>query len=172
MPKLRKEVRNKALEMINEEYLDAEISEKLGINRQTVSKIRAEVKAKQKEISSPVVRTPWPKNVYDLMGISDFPTPEKAMEKAFEIYRRLYHYMMKYQVKSPEEVLPLLEGEITKLAGENTKLKADVTSLNNRVTTLERDPISIFEGMRDRTAVILYNDLVKKKGITKTSEPS
>ncbi len=165
MPKLREKVHKKASEMINEGYLDAEISEELGITRQTVSKIRAEVKEKPREISSPVGRPLWLKVVYDLMGISDSPTPEKALDKALEIYRRFYHYMIKYQVKSPEEVLSLLEGEIT-------KLRAEVTLLNNKLTTLETNPISIFQGMKDRTAVVFYNHLVEKTGIKRTSKLS
>lgn len=56
-------------------------------------------------------RTNLPSVIFDLVGITGAVSPENAIQRAFEIYRKLYLYKVKYNLESVEEVFSFLEKE-------------------------------------------------------------
>jgi hypothetical protein len=61
-------------------------------------------------IGQPIAIGPgWPKVVYDLMGITGSSSPENALQRAHELYRRMLPYKYKLGLESPEAVFDYLE---------------------------------------------------------------
>lgn len=56
-------------------------------------------------------RTKLPPVIYDLEAISGASSPENALQRACELYKRLYIYKIKYNLESIESVFAFLEKE-------------------------------------------------------------
>jgi len=103
-------------------------------------------------------RSKWPKAVYNLMGISGASSPENALARAFELYRRALPYKFKHNLKSLEEVFEFLEKK-------NVVKSKNATNAKERLQSILEDPTLIFyETVGADLTTVNYYDALQKTG--------
>jgi hypothetical protein len=103
-------------------------------------------------------RTNLPSVIFDLVGVTGAVSADNAIHRAFELYRKLYLYKVKYGLESVEAVFSFLEREAS--VGNKRALEAE-----KRLKDLLDNPENIFlqTPWADLTPVDWYED-EKKKG--------
>jgi hypothetical protein len=103
----------------------------------------------------------WPKIVYDLMGISGASSPENALQRAFESYRKLLPYKYTYDLDNPDEVFEFLEKKAADGIGRAAEAEESLQSVMG-------DPASIFyETVGADLAAVNWYKALKKTGYAK-----
>jgi hypothetical protein len=113
-------------------------------------------------IGPPIAVGPgWPKVVYDLMGISGSSSPENALQRVYELYRRMLPYKYKLGLESPEAVFEYLE----KKASEGRRKAAEA---EKRLQDMLKSPELIFyETIGTDTAAVDWYEKLRKTGDVK-----
>lgn len=106
-------------------------------------------------------RTNLPAVVYDLMGITGASSPENALQRAFELFRKLIPYKFKYGLESPEAVLELLEKKAA--LGKKNAVEAE-----ERLRGILENPKLIFYEVGGDLAAVDWYDALKKTGYAKS----
>jgi hypothetical protein len=80
-------------------------------------------------------RANLPSVIYDIIGITGASSIENALQRAFELFRRLSVYKFKYGLESPEAVFDALEKQAIK---SNQKAKEAEDRLNSILESPEQ----------------------------------
>lgn len=105
-------------------------------------------------------RTKLPAVVYDIMGITGASSPENALQRAFELFRKLIPYKYKFGLESPEAVFEFLE----KQASEGNKRAVEAEECLSDI--IENPELVFYEWGGDLSAIDWY-EAWKKEGYTK-----
>jgi hypothetical protein len=103
-----------------------------------------------------IARTNLPSAIYDLIGITGAVSSENAIQRAFELYRRLYLYKVKYNLENVEEVFVFLEKETLaahKKANEAEKRLEDMLNSPELICYEvggDLDAVHFFETLKER----------------------
>ena len=107
--------------------------------------------------NGPPANLKWPKPVYDLMGISGSNSPQNAVARALELYKRALPYKFKYGVENLEEVFRLLEKKVVDADGK----ASDAEKTLKRILD---DPTLIFWEIGGDLIATKYYEAVQKTG--------
>jgi hypothetical protein len=105
-------------------------------------------------------RTKLPAVVYDLMGITAASSPENALKRAFELFRRLMPYKFKHGLESPEAVFKFLEKE----ASEGNKRAVEA---EERLSDIIENPELVFYECGGDLSAVNWYEAWKKEGYPK-----
>jgi hypothetical protein len=105
-------------------------------------------------------RRKLPTVLYDLMGITGASSPENALQRAFELFRKLIPYKYKYGLESPETVFEFLEKEASE--GNERAVEAE-----KRLSDILENPELIFYECGGDLSAVDWYEAWKKEGYTK-----
>lgn len=141
MPRLRREVEEKIVELIDQGYKDSKISRKLGVHRTTVANRREAYfkrKQKQEKPETEPEKTfeqeqndshPLDPQIYTLIRHQGTNTKEEAIQQAIETQQSLNPYILNHGLETPAELVKFFEDEIqlerTLVKGLMLDLKTD-----------------------------------------------
>ncbi len=124
MPKMAKDVEDKIIELIDQEFKDSEISRKLSVHRTTVAK-RREAYLKQKpDTKNPELEPekniqqehvdshPLDSQIYKLMRMQGIKTREIAISQAIETQNAFNPFVLNHGMSSPKELVKFFEDEL------------------------------------------------------------
>ena len=124
MPRLRVEIEEEIVELINQGYKDADISRKLGVHRTTVANRRKENLKQKPDPKKPETEPgktvqpeqtdshPLDPQIYTLIRYQGTHSREEALFQAIETQHSFNPYILNHGLKTPAELVKFFEEEI------------------------------------------------------------
>jgi len=124
MPKFSKEMEEKILELIEQDYKNAEISRELGVYRGAVAKRRKEHEKQKLEQNKPepgqyeIIQQeqqeshPLDSQIYTLIRYQGTHSREEALSQAIETQHSFNPYILNHGLNTPKELIKFFEEEL------------------------------------------------------------
>jgi len=146
MPKLRKDVEDKILALIEEGFTNIEVSEQTGVHRKTVANRRKAWENRKQDEEKPeeeIIRpeqpesTPFALQIYALMREQGTHSEEEAISQAILTQHSFNPYLSNHGLRTPTELITFFEDKIKEQDEWIELIQADADRYLNRLIRIQ-----------------------------------